>query len=106
MHGIALRRLAGTCGLVLVAAACSSARHGAGPSTTTSTSAAGHPTTSTSVATPSTTRPTPARPDPLAGAVVLAARDRQIDALDAGGHTMRTLVTVFAGRQVTNMQLM
>ena len=106
MLGIGLR-LTAVFGLALVVGACSS---GHGNTTAPSTTRPANPTTSTSVApgsSSSTTKPIHARPtDPLPGAVLVAAHDREIDTLDASGHKLATLVTVFAGRTVTNLQLM
>jgi hypothetical protein len=56
---------------------------------------------------PTTTASTAARPsDPLGSdAAMLGISGRVISALDAQGHVLKTLVTAFAGRSVTNVQL-
>jgi len=93
------RRLAVTLSLALTIGACSSSKPAATGPTTSAPS-----TTSVTAATTTTTAPTTA--DPLRNVVMLGVNARTIDALDAQGRKVKTLVTVFAGRRVENAQLM
>ncbi len=92
-----------TVGVALLLSACgSSSRTGSGGVTSTS-SGAGSPTSTTD--TTATSSPTTVGAVP-ASAVMLEASGRTIVALDATGRPVKTLVTVFAGREVVNAHLM
>ncbi len=91
--------------LLLVVGACSSSSHSSAPTTTAPTTTTTSGATTTEV--PSTAPTTAPGRDPLpAGTVMLGARGGSIVALDAGGHALKTLLTVATGRLVTGTQLM
>jgi len=104
MIGTRPRALAVSLGLALTIGACSSSKHANGP--TSSVPSVPSSTTVTITAQSTTSSTQPATADPIPGAVMLGIRDRTIDALDAQGHKVKTLVTVFAGRQVENARLL
>jgi hypothetical protein len=104
MLGSRARKLSVSLTVALALSACSSSKQRAAePPTSTRPTA----TTTSAAERTTTTSSAPAAPvDPLRGAVTLGIHDRRIDALDVHGRTIRTLVTVFAGRQVENARLM
>jgi hypothetical protein len=100
----ASRAVVVTLALALAVGACSSSKHANG--TATSVPSAASSTAATTSSTVPSTIPQPAATDPFPGTVMLGIHDRTIDALDAQGHKLKTLVTVFAGRQVENARLL